>query len=154
MYIWCQDRAIILGISVFDTWIWTQAYMWIIVMHCTAEYFFLFLDGCIFSEMHISSCDLFQIQNTCNKTSRLHSRFPSQNRKWKLVRTRKSVHWHWTWFKHMRNIYARSDGRMHQRSLILNHWDERIISLCCLILLQAEKFNYLILVKFFSQFQP
>ena len=52
-------------------------------------------------------------------------------------------------YKHMRNIYARSNGRMHQRSLILNHWDERIISLYCLILLKAEKFNYLILVKFY-----
>ena len=43
-------------------------------------------------------------------------------------------------------------GRMHQWSLILNHWDERIISLCYLILLQAEKFNYLILVKFSLRF--
>ena len=43
-------------------------------------------------------------------------------------------------------------GQMHQRSLILNHWDERIISLCYLILLQAEKFNYLILVKFSLRF--
>ena len=40
----------------------------------------LHLDGCIFSEMHISSCDLFHIQNTCHKTSRLHSR-PREEKK-------------------------------------------------------------------------
>ena len=74
------------------------------VIQDRVAYFILFWDGCIFSEMHISFSDLFHIQNTWNKTSRLHSRPRAENENWSAQENQ------CTDFKHMRNIYARSDA--------------------------------------------